>query len=206
MFKKRLTALIMSIPLFISNGFLVSKPVKHDIKFRQINKKTKKVKYKSFIDKTEDMKEEQIKKEKEKQRALKELDEWEKEREKQRIKKEKEKKINKINNRTGSNLSRGSRLIEKQATLTFYTNDEGINGGKYTCNGKLVEYGMIASNVYPLGTKIYIPELDKNTIFTVSDRGGTDFNNDDRFDVYMDREIPECGRMNTTIYIIEEVD
>lgn len=70
-------------------------------------------------------------------------------------------------------------------TLTFYTSLPEENGGHtVTCKGEKLKYGMVASNVYPLGTKI---NLKGYGIFTISDRGGSNFNSPNRLDVLIER-------------------
>lgn len=70
--------------------------------------------------------------------------------------------------------------------LSFYSSDPSENGGyTVTCTGKSFKYGMVASNVYPLGTKIY---LDGYGLFTVADTGGGHFDNYNRLDVLIPRE------------------
>ncbi|MGL6184721.1 MAG: 3D domain-containing protein [Clostridium chrysemydis] len=70
---------------------------------------------------------------------------------------------------------------EVNFTLSFYSTDPSENGGyTVTCTGEPLQYGMVASNVYPLGTKIY---LEGYGLFTVADRGGNHFDNYNRLDV-----------------------
>lgn len=65
--------------------------------------------------------------------------------------------------------------------ISFYTNTKDENGGyTVTCTGQPLRYGIVASNVYPLGTKIY---LEGYGLFTVADTGGDHFNNYNRLDV-----------------------
>lgn len=69
--------------------------------------------------------------------------------------------------------------------LTYYSRDISENGG-YNCtaSGSPLKEGIVANNLYPLGTKI---ELEDGTIYTVADRGGADhFNNWHRLDVFVD--------------------
>lgn len=76
-------------------------------------------------------------------------------------------------------------------TLSFYTSLPSENGGHTTtCRGEKLQYGMVASNVYKLGTKIYLKGYGH---FTVSDRGGSDFNVDNRLDVLIEREQGESN-------------
>ena len=96
--------------------------------------------------------------------------------------------------------------------LTFYTSLPEENGGyTVTCQGKKLKNGMVASNIYPLGTKIRI----NGKIFTVSDRGGKNFNHSNRLDVLVERNSGESnseylkrvnnlGKVKVTGYILED--
>ena len=96
--------------------------------------------------------------------------------------------------------------------LTFYTTLPQENGGyTVTCEGKELKNGMVASNVYPLGTKIKI----NGKIFTVSDRGGKNFNHSNRLDVLVERNSGESdseylkrvnnlGKIKVTGYVLED--
>ena len=78
--------------------------------------------------------------------------------------------------------------------ISFYTNTKDENGGyTVTCTGQPLRYGIVASNVYPLGTKIY---LEGYGLFTVADRGGSHFDNYNRLDVL----IPKEGDENVNQY------
>lgn len=95
--------------------------------------------------------------------------------------------------------------------LTFYTTLPEENGGyTVTCEGKELKHGMVASNVYSLGTKIKI----NGRIFTVSDRGGKNFNHSNRLDVLVERNpgesdseylkrVNNLGKIKVTGYILE---
>ncbi len=56
--------------------------------------------------------------------------------------------------------------------LTAYSSseDETDYNPFYTANGKHVADGFVASNKFPFGTKIQIPELFGDKIFTIEDR------------------------------------
>lgn len=96
--------------------------------------------------------------------------------------------------------------------LSFYTNFLSENGGyTKTASGSDLFYGVIASNVYPLGTKIYLEGYGE---MTVLDRGGKHFNNKDRLDVYIPQNDGESreqykkrvlalGRKTAVGYIID---
>lgn len=90
-------------------------------------------------------------------------------------------------------LSSDSDKNWKTFTLTFYTNLPSENGGyTITASGKSLKFGMVASNYYPLGKKIYLTGYGT---MTVEDRGGSNFNNSYRLDVFIPRK---SGESNTT--------
>ncbi len=79
----------------------------------------------------------------------------------------------------------------KTFTLSFYTNLPEENGGyTITASGKSLRFGMVASNYYSLGTKIY---LNGYGTMTVEDRGGSNFNNSYRLDVFIPRRSGESN-------------
>lgn len=78
---------------------------------------------------------------------------------------------------------------ELEFILTFYTSLDCENGyGAITCEGNSLQQGGVASNVYDLGTKIY---LDGYGETIVNDRGGSNFNSSNRLDVFIEREYGE---------------
>jgi 3D (Asp-Asp-Asp) domain-containing protein len=92
--------------------------------------------------------------------------------------------------------SRGTNVVEEvEFTLSFYSILKAENGNwTVTCQGtplKGLEYA-VASNVYPLGTKIYLEGL--NETVTVLDKGGKDFNSYYRLDVLVQRERKDNGQ------------
>lgn len=113
----------------------------------------------------------------------------EKLKEEERIRKEKreaeEQKKRQIQSRGLS--GEGNILFE----LTFYTDLPEENGGyTITASGKPLEYGVVASNKYPIGTKLRLGNMG---IFTVEDRGGREFNNSNRLDVFIPRQSGESN-------------
>ena len=81
------------------------------------------------------------------------------------------------------------KAIEKQKeseyiefTLTFYTSVEC--GGNISCEGKRLTQMIVANNVRPLGQKI---ELEGYGTLEVRDRGGDNFFNPFRLDVFLPR-------------------
>lgn len=74
--------------------------------------------------------------------------------------------------------------------LTFYTNLDCENGyGAITSTGEaLANKMLLASNVYDIGTKIY---LDGYGVLEVKDKGGSEMNLSNRLDVYLPRKEDE---------------
>lgn len=74
---------------------------------------------------------------------------------------------------------------EMDFTLTFYTCLPSENSGYTTTAwGEVPTYGMVASNVYEKGTRIYLEGYGE---FVVADRGGSNFDNYNRLDVFIPR-------------------
>ena len=69
--------------------------------------------------------------------------------------------------------------------MTFYGDFAHENGGYagIDCNGDKLVAGTVASNYYPQGTQFEF----NGQIFTVRDRGGSNFNNPNRLDVFVPR-------------------
>ena len=85
---------------------------------------------------------------------------------------------------------------------TAYTSAAN-EGGAYGFNGERLRDGHIAADlkVLPIGTKVYIPSLNK--IYTVVDTGSAIKNN--KIDIWM-RSKSQCiqwGVRNITIYVLE---
>ena len=59
-----------------------------------------------------------------------------------------------------------------RVVITAYSSDEGQTDDTplITANGSLVKDGIVANNMLPFGTKIKIPSLYGNKVFTVTDR------------------------------------
>lgn len=77
-------------------------------------------------------------------------------------------------------------LKSEEFTLTFYTSLAEENSGYEGLNayGGNLEYGQIASNVYPKGTQI---RLEGMGMFEVYDVGGQDFDTGNRIDIFIPR-------------------
>ena len=77
------------------------------------------------------------------------------------------------------------KYITKTFTVTFYTSLNCENGyGSVNSRGEELCDGMVASNVYPIGTEI---DLGSMGTVIVSDRGGSAFNSSDRLDMLVSR-------------------
>ena len=76
-------------------------------------------------------------------------------------------------------------------------------GGAYAYNGERLREGHIAADlkVLPIGTKVYIPKLNK--IYTVVDTGSAIKNN--KIDIWMSSksQCNQWGVKNITIYVLE---
>lgn len=72
-----------------------------------------------------------------------------------------------------------------QVTVTAYssTEDQTDNTPFHTANGNEVRDGIVAANFLPLGTRVRIPEVFGDKIFTVLDRMHKRF--DQRMDIWM---------------------
>lgn len=77
----------------------------------------------------------------------------------------------------------------QEFVLTFYTSLNSENGyGSITCTGSKLYDGLVASNYYKLNTKIQLQGWGE---VIVGDRGGSNFNNDFRLDVFVPKESNE---------------
>ena len=94
-------------------------------------------------------------------------------------------------------------------TMTFYGDFAHENGGYagIDCNGNKLVAGTVASNYYPQGTQFEF----NGQVFTVRDRGGSNFNSANRLDVFVPRlknesdssyskRISQYGRRTVTMY------
>lgn len=94
-------------------------------------------------------------------------------------------------------------------TMTFYGDFAHENGGYegIDCNGNKLVAGTVASNYYPQGTRFEF----NGQIYTVRDRGGSNFNGANRLDVFVPRlknesdsayskRIRHYGRKTVTMY------
>ena len=78
---------------------------------------------------------------------------------------------------------------EIYARLSFYTSLDCENGfGAITSTGARLRDGIIANNMYPIGTNIHFKGYGH---YQVLDRGGSGFNNYNSFDVFVPRNYGE---------------
>ena len=91
-------------------------------------------------------------------------------------------KLSKISNATGLKVKD---YYKQDFKFTYYTALASENGGyTVTCNGEPLRDGIVASNYYPQGTKLYIG----GRVYTVADRGSSRFNSPNRLDVFVGRQ------------------
>lgn len=94
----------------------------------------------------------------------------------------------------------------KNVWVTAYSSspDETDDDPFITASGKFVQDGFVATNILPLGTKIQIPELFGDKIFTVEDR--MHWRKQNIIDVWMDskEKAIKFGSYYTKIIILEE--
>lgn len=110
--------------------------------------------------------------------------------------------------RSNSNVKQSGTPV--QMTLTFYGDGAEENGGYAGKNAysNSLSAGMVASNVYPRGTKFVTPD---GKILDVQDRGGKNFDSYNRLDVFVprqsgesksayDKRISNLGKKTITLY------
>ena len=88
---------------------------------------------------------------------------------------------------TGQNVTK---VTEIECKLSFYTSLARENAGyeNLTASGSALYPGVIANNMYPFGTDIYIEGFD---MCQVMDRGGKGLSTYNNFDVYIPRNYGE---------------
>ena len=98
------------------------------------------------------------------------------------------------------------RLIEVDLTAYSSTEDQTDSTPFIAASGKYVYDGMVAANFLPFGTKIKIPELFGDRIFTVDDRMNRRYQN--RVDIWFgDRTSAiNFGIKKAIIEIIQTID
>ena len=119
---------------------------------------------------------ERLRKEEE-ERLRKEEEERKKREEQERIENEKKQRSVQESYKQGT---------EVDFILTFYTSLPCENGGYTTTAwGEPLTYGVVASNVYSKGTTIYLEGYGQSV---VADRGGSNFDNYNRLDVFIPKK------------------
>ena len=103
--------------------------------------------------------------------------------EEERRKREEQQRIENEKKQRSTQTQQGT---EVDFILTFYTSLPCENGGHTTTAwGEPLTYGVVASNVYSKGTTIYLEGYGQ---FVVADRGGSNFDNYNRLDVFIPKE------------------
>ena len=168
--------LLVAITVDNYNDQALSSPSKNSRIIEEFNFESINDKYIKLVETAQELQqqklEEQIALEKEQERLRLE--------EEQRIREEEERLLQEqqlIENSYYSN--------EIEFTLTFYTCLPSENlGYTTTAWGEIPQYGMVASNVYDRGTRIYLEGYGE---FIVADRGGSNFDSYNRLDVFIPR-------------------
>jgi 3D (Asp-Asp-Asp) domain-containing protein len=80
--------------------------------------------------------------------------------------------LNSLKLDSGKHLAQNENYIKKYLWVTAYSSspDETDNDPFITATGKFVRDGFAATNILPFGTKIKIPSLFGDKIFTIEDR------------------------------------
>lgn len=147
---------------------------------------------------------------KKRENTIKQIDEtikrYDEEQRQLQIKRDKEAKIKR-------NFSRGGNIRQVDFILSFYTSLDCENGyGAITSCGEKLRDGIVANNVLPIGTEIYLGEYGK---YIVKDRGGNNFNSINRLDVFVSRQgsesdyqykkrVNNMGRKEVVGWILED--
>ena len=113
--------------------------------------------------------------------------------------------VKRNNTGTSTNITVNGRTYKARkmdVKATAYTSAPN-EGGAYAYNGERLRDGHIAADlrVLPIGTKVYIPSLNK--IYTVVDTGSAIKNN--KIDIWMSSksQCMQWGVKNITIYVLE---
>lgn len=77
-----------------------------------------------------------------------------------------------VDNKSFSNSAEEQKTKKIKVVITAYSSEVGQTDDTplVTANGTLVKDGIVANNMLPFGTKITIPSLYGNKVFTVTDR------------------------------------
>jgi len=97
----------------------------------------------------------------------------------------------------------GANQMEVEITAYSSTKDQTDGSPFIAASGKKVYDGMVAANFLPFGTKIKIPALFGDKIFTVDDRMNKRFQN--RVDIWFTTRIEaiKFGVQKTIIEVVE---
>lgn len=89
-------------------------------------------------------------------------------------------------------------MNNREFVLTFYSGDSSENSqaGAVTCTGQPLREGIVANNVLPLGTKIFLEGYGE---VIVADHGGSQFNSEERLDVFISGSKSEVNKMGRQI-------
>lgn len=95
------------------------------------------------------------------------------------------------------------KVVTVVATAYSSTPDQTDATPFITANGLFVYDGLIAANFLPLGTKVKLPELFGEKLFTVNDRMHSRYNRHHRIDIWMPtrEDAKEFGVHQTSIEI-----
>lgn len=95
-------------------------------------------------------------------------------------------------------------------TITAYssTKDQTDDTPYLAARGHVVHWGMVAANDLPIGTKVRIPDLFGDQVFTVLDRMNRRYTGTWRVDVWMPTrpEAKTFGKRYTEVEIVTEVE
>lgn len=81
--------------------------------------------------------------------------------------------------------SRGPIKVQKYIVTAYSSTPDQTDSTPFiTANGTYVYDGIIATNMFPFGTKVRIPEVYGDKVFSVEDRMHERFS--DRFDIWME--------------------
>ena len=102
-------------------------------------------------------------------------------------------------------IAKEPKRILKSVIITGYSSTvcQTDNTPFITANGSLVKDGIVASNLLPFGTRIRIPEIYDDRVFTVEDR--MHFRNSYNVDIWFDnyRQAKSFGVIRTDIEVLD---
>jgi len=102
----------------------------------------------------------------------------------------------------------GVKKVIKRAVITAYTDHPALTDDRprEAASGKEVFDGMVATNIFPFGTRIKIPEVYGDKIFFVEDRMNRKYNGKPHFDVFLPTydEAKQFGAKFTQVVILQD--